>query len=32
MTGELMALKAHNEQLVVLLAGKAEPAVVKAKK
>nr|CDS56933.1 hypothetical protein SYMBAF_180020 [Serratia symbiotica] len=27
-----MALKAHNEQLVVLLAGKAEPEVVKAKK
>lgn len=26
------ALKAHNEQLAVLLAGKAEPAAAKAKK
>lgn len=25
MTGELKALKAHNEQLAVLLAGKTEP-------
>ncbi|WP_261643085.1 DNA-binding protein [Erwinia mallotivora] len=31
MTGELRALKAHNEQLAALLAGKAEPAVVKEK-
>ncbi|MCI3067385.1 hypothetical protein ML379_24320, partial [Escherichia coli] len=32
MTGELKALKAHNEQLAALLAGKAEPAAVKVKK
>lgn len=31
-TGELRALKSHNEQLAVLLAGKADPAEVKAKK
>lgn len=32
MTGELQALKAHNEQLAALLAGKTEPAAAKAKK
>ena len=32
MTGELKALKSHNDQLAVLLAGKTEPAAVKAKK
>lgn len=32
MMGELKALKSHNEQLAALLAGKAEPAEVKAKK
>lgn len=32
MTGELKALKSHNDQLAALLAGKAEPAAVKAKK
>ena len=32
MTGELRALKSHNEQLAVLLAGKADATEVKAKK
>lgn len=32
MIGELKALKSHNDQLAVLLAGKTEPAAVKAKK
>lgn len=32
MMGELKALKSHNEQLAALLAGKADPAEVKAKK
>lgn len=32
MTGELKALKAHNEQLAGLLVGKADPAEAKAKK
>jgi chromosome segregation ATPase len=32
MTGELTALKAHNEQLATLLAGKTAPAATKTKK
>ncbi|ENO7970204.1 hypothetical protein N4Q41_23010 [Salmonella enterica subsp. enterica serovar Anatum] len=32
LVGELKALKAHNEQLAALLAGKSDPATPKVKK